>query len=212
MKDEALTTVAAFNSPHEAALAKNLLAEEGITAYVVDAETVGMIWHAGGALGGVKVQVAESDARRARAVLASRPGRSGPERPDDYGLEERVQAGPRPRLRLVEEEPEDEDEAPESEADEIGTRAWRAAIIGLLALPPILHFYSFWLLCQLPWSHGTVSPAVRSKVVGAAIVDAVVFLVLILLLRALLLPPAPRDPFAPPVPQQGPQLPLPQFP
>src|SRR3954467_15226270 len=108
MKDESLTTVATFNSPHEAALARNLLAQEGITAYVVDAETVGMIWHAGGALGGVKVQVAESDARRARAVLASRPGREGAGSPDDYGLEERVQTGPRPRLRLAAPEPEDE--------------------------------------------------------------------------------------------------------
>ncbi len=213
MKDESLTTVAAFNSPHEAALARNRLEEEGITAYVVDAETVGMIWLVGGALGGVKVQVAESDARRARAVLASRPGRAGAERPDDYGLEERVQAGPRPQLRMVEEEPEDEAPSADSEADKLATLAWRSAVIGLLLVPPILHFYSCWLLFQIPWSKGTVSPASRPKVVAALVLNTVVFLVVVLLLRALTLPPAPRDPFAPPPPpQQGPRLPLPQFP
>src|SRR5262249_3379933 len=145
--------------------------------------------------------------------LASRPGRSGTERPDDYGLEERVQAGPRPRLRMVEEEPEDEDQAPESEADGVATRAWRAAVIGLLGVPPTLHFCSCWVLFQIPGSKGEVSPANRPKVVAALILNAAVFVVLVVLLRALTLPVAPRDPHAPPPPpQQGPRLPLPQFP
>src|SRR5439155_13733470 len=97
--DEPLITVGIFSTPVEAELARNWLEEKGITAVVMDAETVGMLFHASGALGGVKVQVTESDAARARAVLASRDGPAALSADDDYGLEDRIQAGGRPRLR-----------------------------------------------------------------------------------------------------------------
>ena len=161
--DEPLTTVAAFNTPVEAELARNRLEEKGIAAVVVDAETVGMLFHLGGALGGVKVQVAESDAVRARAVLASREGRAALSDEDDYGLEERVKAGSRVRIRHSPAKADDEEEAVESEADATAARAWRSAVIGLLMLPPLLHFYSAWLLFQIPWTRWNT---VRRPVTG----------------------------------------------
>lgn len=55
---------------HEAHLARALLEAEGIDAWVLDAEQVGVQWHVAGAIGGIKVAVREEDAYRARAVLA----------------------------------------------------------------------------------------------------------------------------------------------
>lgn len=55
---------------HEAHLSRALLEAEGIDAWVLDAEQVGVQWHVAGAIGGIKVAVREEDAYRARAVLA----------------------------------------------------------------------------------------------------------------------------------------------
>ncbi len=134
--NEPLTTVAAFNTPVEAELARNHLEENGIAAVVVDAETVGMLFHAGGALGGVKVQVVESDAARARAVLASREGRAGLSEDDDYGLDDRIQAGGHSRLRNGFFRPGDEDEDEEAADSRSGPAswAWRVGVIGLVVL------------------------------------------------------------------------------
>src|SRR5436190_23408040 len=126
--NEPLTTVATFSTPVEAELARNRLEEKGIAAVVVDAEAVGMLWHMGNAFGGVKVQVAESDADRARAVLASRSGRAA-FAADDYGVEGR--AGRR-RHSPVAVEDEDEEEPVEAASDALAARAWRSAVIGLL--------------------------------------------------------------------------------
>ena len=132
--DEPLTTVGIFGTPVEAEMARNRLEETGSPAVIMDAETVGMLFHAGGALGGVKVQVMESDAARARAVLASREGRAALSADDDYGLEERIQAGGRPRLRHSPGGPDDEDEEEETSKtrSDVASRVMRVAVIGLI--------------------------------------------------------------------------------
>jgi hypothetical protein len=131
--DEPLTTVGIFSTPVEAEMARNRLEESGIPAFVVDAETVGMLFHFGGALGGVKVQVAESDAERAREILAAREGRAALSTDDDYGVEDRIQAGDRPRLRHSAARRDEEDEG---EADEprsgVASRAVRVAVVGFV--------------------------------------------------------------------------------
>jgi hypothetical protein len=188
--DDPLVTVATFGTPLEAELARNRLEEQGIAAVVADAETVGTLWSMGAALGGVKVQVKESDLGEARLILASRPGRvSGPA--DDYGLEERVQEGSRPRLRQRRVREEDE-EAAESESDATAARAWKAAVVGLLFPFLLLHLYSAWLLFQLPWTRGPLSPAGRRKALAAAVLDFLGFVAVILLLRSLAVPPPTR--------------------
>ncbi len=176
-----LTTIATFNTPAEAELTRIFLEEGGITAYLADAETVGMNWMFGVGVGGVKLQVAEADVRRATGILAGRKARAAAG--DDYGLRPRVAwaAG-----RDDEEEEEDE---PGSAADSDATRAWRAAVIGLLLLPPLLHIYSAFLLLQLPWAEGALSPAGKRKALAAAVVDALVLGFVILLICSLAAPP-----------------------
>jgi hypothetical protein len=185
-----MTTVAAFGTPVEAELARNRLEQEGITAFVVDAEAVGMLWRMGGALGGVKVQVVASAATRARAILGTGRAKGGRGDRDDYGLTPAVRRGSPPPQRAP---ARDADEEDESESDATAARAWRSAVIGLLLLPPLLHFYAAWLLFQLPWTRGPLSPAGRWKALGAAVVTVLAVAGVILVLRALVLPQVPAQ-------------------
>lgn len=68
-------TVATYREPHAAHIARAALEAEGIPAFVVHENLVGLDWMLSQALGGVKVQVAGERAERARAVL--REDRSG---------------------------------------------------------------------------------------------------------------------------------------
>ncbi|MCU0702483.1 MAG: DUF2007 domain-containing protein [Fimbriiglobus sp.] len=71
-----LVTVATFDLPHKADLAKAALEEAGIRAEVNDREVVAMDWLLLNAVGGIKVQVAEEDAEQAATVIEpfTRPG------------------------------------------------------------------------------------------------------------------------------------------
>ena len=178
---EPLVTVATFPNPVEAQIARNALADEGIAAYLADAETVGMLWHVGTALGGVKVQVAEADLERARRVLEA-PAERADRAVSDYDLEDE----PRPRARgRAPAGADDEDEAPESARDVTAGRAWRSAVIGLLLCPPLLHIYSAWLLLQIPWEKGPLSAAGRRRLLGALALDGLVFGAVVLVVPAL---------------------------
>jgi DNA-directed RNA polymerase subunit M/transcription elongation factor TFIIS len=64
-----LVTVAAFSYPYEAELACGRLEAEGIEAVIADENMVSMNWLYSNAIGGVRLQVAESDAPRAREIL-----------------------------------------------------------------------------------------------------------------------------------------------
>lgn len=75
---EKLVTLTTFSSPVEAQMAKNLLEAHGIVAYLADEETVGMYWLLGNAIGGVKLQVADSDLERAADTLETRGQRNAP--------------------------------------------------------------------------------------------------------------------------------------
>ena len=68
MSDD-LKTVARYNTPMEADLARNRLEAAGIQAFTADDQTVGWLWHLGATLQGIKVQVAESDLAQAIEVL-----------------------------------------------------------------------------------------------------------------------------------------------
>jgi hypothetical protein len=69
---EQLVRIAAFNTPVEANLAQSVLAGEGIESCLENDVAVGMVWYYGNAIGGVKLFVHESDAERARVILAER--------------------------------------------------------------------------------------------------------------------------------------------
>lgn len=64
-----LTTIARYSLPYEAHLARARLESEGIPAFVADEHTINMQWLYSNALGGVRLQVPESWAEAAVAVL-----------------------------------------------------------------------------------------------------------------------------------------------
>jgi hypothetical protein len=66
-----LVTVASYPDVAEAELAKERLELEGIRAFVIDAQTAGVMPFLTGATGGVRVQVEPKDVERSREVLGS---------------------------------------------------------------------------------------------------------------------------------------------
>jgi ribosomal protein S27AE len=64
-------TVASFREPHQAYIAKGRLEAEGIPSFILDEHVVQINWTYSQAIGGVKVQVSETDLERAREVLKS---------------------------------------------------------------------------------------------------------------------------------------------
>lgn len=76
-----LVTVATFNYPLEAHLHRAKLESERIDSIVVDEHMVHANWLYNIAVGGVKLQVRESDAERALAILGEIPGHI-PENPE----------------------------------------------------------------------------------------------------------------------------------
>lgn len=70
-RDVDLVTVATFPDVAEAQLAQERLEGEGIRAFVIDAQTAGVLPFLTPVSGGVRLQVAPGDEQRAREVLGS---------------------------------------------------------------------------------------------------------------------------------------------
>jgi hypothetical protein len=66
-----LITVASFPDVAEAELARERLELEGIRAFVIDAQTAGVMPFLTNAIGGIRVQVEPQDAERAKEILAA---------------------------------------------------------------------------------------------------------------------------------------------
>jgi hypothetical protein len=75
MTDEPVTA-ATFSNSLEANLAKSQLEEAGIRAFVTG-DQIESTWHLGGALGEVKLLVAERDLDEAERILAEGPADDG---------------------------------------------------------------------------------------------------------------------------------------
>ncbi len=69
MTDEDLVTVAAYADVAEAELARERLELEGILAFVMGAQTSGVMPFLTSATGGVRVQVKPADLTRAKEIL-----------------------------------------------------------------------------------------------------------------------------------------------
>lgn len=67
------TKIASYLAVEEAEIARARLQEEGITAFVDNANTLGMAWHLSNAVGGVVLQVGRQDVDRAMAILDDEP-------------------------------------------------------------------------------------------------------------------------------------------
>ena len=138
--EDKLVTVSTYDMPTEAHLAKGLLEANGLTAFLADELTVGVAWHLSNAIGGIKLQVPETDVERAASILAAR---------EDPSIVAEDGLGDLPEVE------ESEADSPLSTADKTVDRAVRAALLGLL-LPP-LQLYSLWMLGRLTLSNQKVS-------------------------------------------------------
>lgn len=65
-----LVTIDLTDNPHAADLAKLVLEQAGIDAYLDNRNVVEMDWLLSNAIGNIRVQVREADAERAKALLA----------------------------------------------------------------------------------------------------------------------------------------------
>ncbi len=70
LADEKLVTIARFSHPEEAYLASAKLESEGIWSFLADEHTVTADWLVSNAIGGVRLQVKESEAADARQILS----------------------------------------------------------------------------------------------------------------------------------------------
>jgi hypothetical protein len=174
-----LVTVAVFSTPEEAYICKNRLEAEGINAQLMDAETVGMAWFYGTALGGVKVQVRAEQMEEAQRVLELHE----PVSSEDVDVEETDvsdECAEEDRLTASNAEEATEIESP---GDACADRAFRAAIFGMIALPPVLHLYSLYLLVRLDFSELALGPRAARRVRIAWVID-VIFISLAMLFFA----------------------------
>jgi Fe-S-cluster formation regulator IscX/YfhJ len=205
-----LVTVATFNDPIQAAMARNYLEAGGVRAFLVDEMTVTMGWGLGNAIGGIKLQVKASHVERAEALLNDLPGDdpeeelpavpatafATPEMAEQL-REERDDLDPKTPVtafataetaEALREEREGTD--PKTLAVE---RLFRTTVFGLLFWP--LQFYALWLLMALTSVEGKVSPHQRWKVAASLLLNLpllVLIIVALFLLAGLFQSPATR--------------------
>jgi putative signal transducing protein len=120
--------VRSFTGTGEAAIARGMLEAEGIPAVLRNEHLVAIAWPLSQATGGVSLAVPARDAERARRLLDSEV------------------------LHLAEEPGLDDGDA-RSAGDSLAERAWKSALVGFLAIPPLFHFWSLWLLGRA-WAAG----------------------------------------------------------
>jgi hypothetical protein len=73
-----MITIAQFSKPEEAHLLRMRLEAGGVPAFVLDENMVQMDWLYSNAIGGVRLQIAEEDAERAREILEEEPAEELP--------------------------------------------------------------------------------------------------------------------------------------
>jgi hypothetical protein len=186
--DESLVTITTFGNPVEAEMARNHLEESGIHAVLDKTATAGMAWEQSG----VVLLVPESEVERARRALASLRRRRRYEEADYGRAGEHIQPRSRRLPPADADEEEDDEITPASDADTMARRAWLSAVIGLLVLPPLLHFYSLWWLLQLPGARDRLSQRGKLMAFGAGVLIGLVALGVFLLVRAITNPAPPR--------------------
>jgi hypothetical protein len=155
--DEAI--VASFDTVMEAELARGRLESEGIGARIVDGNTVGVAQHLSIALGGVKIAVSRSEFEAAREVLNAPP----------LSDEELAMVALPPEAERVVVKVDALD------ADGYANRALRAAVIGLVALPPLGQLWSLVMLAKAVSVDGPIlSPKGKTQATIAVTIDAAV--------------------------------------
>lgn len=156
-----LRTVARYASVAEANIARNSLDAAGIPAWVADELTLTADPLFSGAVNYIKVQVRADDLERAAEVLAEEAEPIDPALAEQAGDSEEHDSGP-------------DEFPPETPGERLVRFAYRAALIGLLACPPLCHLYSLGLLLYVAAFHGDLPPAANRQFYIALILDVLV--------------------------------------
>jgi hypothetical protein len=145
--DKKLVCIGSFGDNISANVARSVLDSEGIAACLGAEETNTMLSYMGPALGGIKLYVFEDQKAKALALLEAHN-----EHDFDDDHEHAVEDDNDDAATGEDDDEEDEnaaEDSPDQEArDGHIRRAWMAAILGLLLFPPLLNFYSFYLLLK----------------------------------------------------------------
>lgn len=174
-----LVTVATYWNSIEAGLARGRLEAAGIRSFLADDQMVGTAWYLGNAIGGIKLQVIDSEAEAALAALsendADAENLNGTDDADvkdaaSEGTDRSEAVGHEYETALVEDDRPDEPERALTSREENADRAYRGAIIGLLLFP--LQLYVFWLLLKVfIASDEQLRPSKRRAAILAAVIN-----------------------------------------
>jgi len=163
-------TVAAFDIAAKAELAKNILEEAGIAAYIHDEGIVAMEWILANAVGGIKVKVEAKDAERAERVLNERyqdAVRAGVVDDEELARQALAAGEVEPSEEL---EPPANDRSPEppttvpgapESRESYARRAYLTAFFSIL-FPPLV-FYALYLWMNAAFSDEPLSPQGRPR-------------------------------------------------
>ena len=170
--ESGLVTVARFDDPVEASLAKNCLEEAGFEVFLADAETVSVAWQLSNALGGIKLQVAELKAAQARTILQEQHDASAGDQKElvQEAITATCVAGEESEDLLLEDDESDEPEPDLTGREKDAERAFRGAVFGLLFFP--LQFYASFLLLKVLFSSEALSGRSRGRAFVAATITA----------------------------------------
>jgi hypothetical protein len=172
-----LVTVAVYDLPPHAHMARQALEAAGIRATVADDQMVGMDWLLSTAVGGVKVQVWEEDAERAAAVLESTfsiptDGEVADESGSENSIGDRSETGeayePTEEDFAADAEPSVEAPQPPEPVEDrsrLARRAFFAAVIGFPLCP--FAFYALYLCLNASFGPGPITPRGRFELVVA---------------------------------------------
>ena len=166
-----LVELGRFPSSAEACLVRSQLECEGIRAELAGEAAASWLWHFGTAIGGVRLLVQRVDVERAMQIIGS-VGAIDDMEAVDFGDES--------------EELATDDARPELPGDLV--RAWRASLIGVLLLPPILNVYSIWLLFRHDFFIGRCR---NWRVAASCTVNAMVLGLVVLIMLLIWLPREP---------------------
>ncbi len=179
--------VQAFATEQEALLAQAELQMEGISAVLESSSAATTFSYVGSAMGGVRLMVDATDQKRAENVLeqiGNRP-KEGPwycqrcrETLDSSfdccwscGGERAEVQGTLPEEYNHQANAKASSEQADGIASDLSTRAWRAAVIGLVTLPGILHFYSLLLVFNAMSHAAQWTPTQIRRLSGAFVID-----------------------------------------
>jgi hypothetical protein len=177
MSDE-FVTLATFDDPVHAAMARNYLEAGGVRAFLLDEETVAMNWGISNAVGGIKLQVKASSLEEAEALLDEMHAGEA----DDDAAHDPALATAIATPETVEELQEELDDR--SPRDIAVDRLFVMTVFGLVLWP--LQFFALWMLLTLGSVEGQLSPNRRWKIWVSALLNIPLWLVPAMLIMCLI--------------------------